>query len=154
MLLVYVTGADSLRSFARNLKAAGQGGLVRRLRSQVHQLAAPIVAEVRREVMAYPSRGSKHRGLRAAVAAAVTSSTRTTGTVGIRILISRGRLPEEWKTMPDNLENGWRHPLFGNKSRWYPQEGRPFFWVTIRRHYPRFNAACWRAINQTLDSLD
>ncbi len=162
-IFVSVHGANRLKTLSRDLKAAGAGDLRRELRKEIRQAGKPVVADVRRAVMAVnvsSSRGGTARpdrstGLRARVARATGLSVTARG---IRIRVSGRRLGKDAK-LAKYLDASlgrytrWRHPVFGNRKVWAEQKGQPFFFVTIRKHTKDFRKACFDAMDKTADKI-
>lgn len=76
-------------------------------------------------------------GLRAATARAIKSKVTYTGRkLGARLLVDPSAMPPSQRRLPKHLDNprGWRHPVWGNRSRWVKQVGEPYFTRPIERH--------------------
>lgn len=90
---------------------------------EVRQVAARLANIARARALAEPTFGPKHTGLRAQVAAGVGVSETE---LGAKVTTSMPQANEA--VIPRGLDqNGWRHPVFGNKSRWVVQHGA-FSW--------------------------
>lgn len=84
----------------------------------------PIIAKVRAEALALPAHGVKHTGLRARLAAGVSTQA-----VGQRVRIVAGAEPGE-EALPRGMDSGvrgWRHPVYGNQDVWVHQRGGSWF---------------------------
>jgi hypothetical protein len=111
---VKVTGADALARLSRDLKDAGEKDLRRELLRGIQRAAKPA-----REAAKTAARNELPRrgGLNDRVAASkFTARTRTGGkNPGVRIT-GKGELD-----LPALDRGRLRHPLFGNRRRWYEQ---------------------------------
>lgn len=155
-----VTRTDQVDRLLRRLKEEGRGDLVRRMRRNIRVAGRPVVADLRRAALGVrvtSGRGGsvppdRSTGLRARVAAAVTISTTKRG---VRIRVPAGRVGEHGRSLPRYLDaelnnyKRWRHPVFGHRERpWVEQRGSPYFFVTIRKHYPEFRRAVLAAMDE------
>lgn len=89
-------------------------------------------------------RASRRGGLREGIARGVRTSVRTSGpNVGLRVLVDPSTLPADQRNLPQYMDTvkGWRHPLFGNRSKWVQQQGKPYFAVTLMEHSDEYRAA-------------
>ena len=76
-------------------------------------------------------------GLRASTARGIKSKVSYTGRkLGARVLVDPSALPPSQRKLPRHLDSprGWRHPVYGNRSRWVSQYGEPYFSGPISRH--------------------
>jgi hypothetical protein len=80
--------------------------------------AEELADETRKAVMQIPTYGHKHTGLRGRVAQGV--GVKLTGK-GVQVTASMNRKDE--RNLPAYLDqrDGWRHPVFGNRSVWVRQ---------------------------------
>lgn len=159
-----VDTAGKLRDLAKDLKDAGRGELRKKLLKELRAAGQPVVKDVRRAVLATPSKGSRGgktshqegKGLRATIAKATGLSISTSGNASIRIRVSNKRV--EPATLPKYLDGGlskfsrWRHPTFGN-SPWQQQDAHPFFFTTIKTHRDDFRQACLEAIDEMIEEI-
>lgn len=84
--------------------------------------------EASKKVLAEPALKGKHTGLRERVEKGVDVTDLSEGKVVAVSVITR--MPKEDQAIiPRGLDgfNGWRHPFFGDKKRWYRQHGA-FSW--------------------------
>lgn len=157
--------SPQLDRLLRRLKDEGRGDLERRMRRNIRTAARPVVADLRRAVMAVEvtsSRGGaappvRSTGLRARVAAAVTVSTTRRG---VRIRVPAGRVGDHGRSLPRYLDadleryRRWRHPVFGDREReWVQQRGQPWFFTTIHRHNQTLRRAVVAAIDEAAREL-
>jgi hypothetical protein len=160
-----VQGGLALKELSADLKAQGRGELSRKMRANVRSAGAPVVADLRRAVMAVQvesdrggyARPDEDRGLRLAVAKALAISITQKG---IRIRVNEKRVdPVYGRSLPRYLDASlkkyqrWRHPVFGNSDVWVEQTGQPWFFVTILRHADDFRRAVLRAVDDTIREL-
>jgi hypothetical protein len=91
-------------------------------------------------------------GLRATIARGIKSKVAYTGfKLGARITIETNHMPPSQRTLPKHLDNprGWRHPVWGNRSKWVRQIGEPWFSGPIRKH----RVAIQREVQQDVDEV-
>lgn len=98
----------------REISANAADDFRHKLRAGAEELAD----ETRKAVMQIPVTGTKHTGLRGRVAQGV--GVKLTG-AGIQISASMNQKDE--RNLPAYLDarDGWRHPVFGNRSVWVRQ---------------------------------
>lgn len=123
-----ITGPEWLRV----IEALGRvdGELPHRLRDAIRQEAEDKAHIAQERVLGLPTpRHAGHTGLRARVAAGVKVIDRGEG--GVRVTTNMAK-PSEG-IIPRGLDRvkGWRHPLFGNKERWYSNPGYDWFLSTF-----------------------
>lgn len=103
------------------------------------------------------ARARARAGLRRSIAAAIKTDIRDGGRkAGVRIVVDGSKLPADQRTLPRrmNTKKGWRHPLFGNRERWYGQKGKPWFEPSIRRHVTRVRKTILAAMDEIAAELD
>lgn len=118
---IRVEGANDFRALARRLREAGDKDLQRELYRGISRAVKPIRADIQESALAtLPHRG----GLGALIAKSKIRVQRRTGgaTVGIRMI---GSSDHDIAAMNRGIV---RHPLFGNKKRWYRQAVVPRWW--------------------------
>lgn len=145
-----VRGAEQFRELGRRLKEAGdEGGVLRRellrsIRDATELLPEEIVASA---LNTLPRRG----GLAARVAASkISRSTKLTGArAGVKITA-------ENKDHINVMDQGFvRHPLFGNRSRWYREAVKPGWWSKpIEARGPRAKELIEEAMQKTKESIE
>lgn len=154
-----VQQVQQFRDLSKRLKEKGRGDLRKQLNKAIKEAGTPIVQEVRDAAQGLHTTSShgggslqrrryaasRARTERAAAAALrrdgglrrrVASATKLEATNrGVRFVIRGAQLPPDQRSLPRhmNSEKGLRHPLFGNKERWYLQKFAPagFFSKTI-----------------------
>lgn len=101
-----------------------------RLRDAIVDDAERLADVARGRVLGLPTpRNAGHTGLRAKVAQGVHVEKQGTGGVRIQTSMptrSEGRIPRGLDS-----PKGWRHPLFGDKSRWFANPGYDWFISTF-----------------------
>ena len=126
----------------RGRTAATSNEIRHRLRMTLHAAADPIVSEARAKV------GSGGR-LREQIRAGINSSVAETATSTSIRITSTGPLAAAW-----DAEEGWRHPVFGNRGRTVQQRGAPgYFWRTVSRHTKGLTAKVEQAMREAANSL-
>lgn len=163
---IRVQGRRELHSLAIHLKAAGNPkDISRDMRKNFREAARPVILEMRAAVMAVDvastkggvARPDKSTALRARTGAALRLSMAARG--GVRIYISGAAIGPYGNTLALYLDSEiarftlWRHPVFGNKKNWVSQMGQPWFYVTARKNYRRFQSGVLDAIDKTLEKL-
>jgi hypothetical protein len=170
-----VQGAGEYRALARRLRGAANGDLRKELRQQISEPGRVVVQDVKdaaRSMRITSTRGSRpnkirrhhnkamalERGAKAVVRAGgrnthlretIARATKLQITAkGIRIRVDSSQFPESQRHLPRYLDRdkGWRHPLFGNKERWFEQHGSPYFASTIGKRAPKFREAILKAM--------
>lgn len=103
------------------------------------------------------SRARKGAGLRDSIARSLRLVVKTgSKTARVRIEVNAAKLPEDQRSLPRHLDNpkGWRHPLFGNRERWFTQKGQPWFRVTIERHLPKIRDDIQQALDDIANKIE
>lgn len=103
------------------------------------------------------ARARARAGLRRTIAAAIKTDIRDGGRkAGVRIIVDGSKLPQNQRTLPRrmNVKKGWRHPLFGNRERWYTQRGKPWFEPSIKRHVKKIRSTILAAMEEIAAELD
>lgn len=121
---IKVTGADNFQDLAKALKEAGRKDLQKELYAGINRAVKPLTADVKDAVGDYvPNRGGAADAVQAEFkvktrrrAAGRNPAIFLLGTAGKRDVssLNRGRL---------------RHPLYGNRRRWYNTAIKPGFWT-------------------------
>lgn len=90
-------------------------------------------------------------GLRESIARGIGTSVRTSGhRAGLAVKINTGSMPPDQRKLPYHLDTpkGWRHPLFGDRSYWVQQQGKPYFAVTLNAHEKEYRAAAEQVLSK------
>lgn len=166
-MYVRITNTGQLLDLQRRLRRAGNENLRRSMQRRIRRAAEPLRDDLKRTVRTIPITGNGNPTgggpapakppLRAAIAAGIRISVRTTGGgAGARIWIDRSALPADFKDAPEKTNGGWRHPTFGNKRGrgWQPSHS-PLWWPnTIQKHGPRMRAEVQRVLDDVRRRLE
>ena len=130
-----VEGIESLAALARDLKAAGDKGLTKELRSGLQRSTRPLKAAAKAGALEHlPNSG----GLAEEVAASrFTTRANLLGRNPSVKLVAAGRQNAEGRKHDlDAMDRGrLRHPLYGRrKARWYTQLVRPGWFTESLQH--------------------
>jgi hypothetical protein len=146
--MVTMDAADELRSIARRLREAGNGGMMRRVSAAMRQEARPMVVDVKAAALErLPHRG----GLAARVAGERVTVSVTTGarTAGVRLLM---RAHDAKATNAGYV----RHPVYGRSDSWVTQQiPRAAGWWTdtLRARSGRVRSRVVEAMRQTANDI-
>jgi hypothetical protein len=121
---VKVTGTAKLRQVQKRLRVVGDQGLGKQMGKALREAAKPLQPAVRRQALSAMPSGygpilSKSLRFRTAI-----TSSRDTADVVIRVY-GQGR--RERRDVPTLNRGRLRHPLYGNRNRWFEQRVRPGF---------------------------
>lgn len=147
-----ITGVNELRKLAADLSAAGSRG--RRFRSRLRRNIVITTAPITSEAQAGWSGG--YGALGAALAAATRTRVRTSSRgVGVSVIVDAGKMPPNQLALPVLVEGlrAWRHPRWGDRNHWYPQDARPELGPAVRHHIPGVQAGVIAAVEQTAEAL-
>ena len=151
-----VTGTGPLEMKVLSAKLRGADAeLVKNLRRQLRQEAAPSVTAVKASIAGMPSR---HDGtLRKQLARTVSARTSIRrGGVALDVVSAGRRMPPGKQNLNGYTDQakGWDHPVYGNRKTWRHQVGKPgWFAVPVSKRAPAFRAAAQRAIGETRRKL-
>lgn len=139
-MTVTVIGGQQLRDLARDLRRQENGrARTAQLRKELTAEARPLVPLIRGNIRAMQSgrgyRGRPHPPLRRELARVVTLQVRTSGRgAGVAVFMNPRKMPDKKKGLPQYFERTpshtlLRHPLFGDRQRWYRQDvpGQGYF---------------------------
>lgn len=156
-VVVIVTGTQEFRRVSAQLKAAGDGRLVREMRRGMRRAADPMLREAKANVLglnvkgargsgrrdryehalsrsrkvteAVKQRAARGRGLRSSVANATRIEVTGGANAGVRMRTNTRMMPADQRKLPAHLNTGrWRHPVFGNRSSWVTQTAAAAGW--------------------------
>lgn len=116
-----VVGSDFKRVEAA--LAAINSEFPRKFRDEMKKALEPYVNQAKRNVLAIPTHGPKHTGLRAKVAKGVkTVAAPASGTAGY-IRVETTMPKADMAIIPRGMDRsaGWRHPVYGNRANWVTQ---------------------------------
>lgn len=144
---VRVTGGAQLRDVQQRLRALGDRGLGRQMGAALRAAAKPlkpaVVAEVPRAMPSgYAPTLSRSLRFRTAV-----KESRHSAGVTVRVY-GDGR--RERRDVPSLNRGTLRHPLYGNRARWFAQRLRPGF---VDRPYQRLAPAVRREMQAVIDDV-
>ncbi|MEV4159009.1 hypothetical protein [Nonomuraea dietziae] len=103
------------------------------------------------------TRAQARAGLRKTIAASIKADIRDGGRrAGVRIIVDANKLPPDQRKLPRylNTKTGWRHPLFGNRERWYGQRGMPWFEPSIKPHARRIRKSILATMKKMAADLE
>lgn len=141
-----VKGADKLRKLARDLRAAADRDLSRKLRAGISRTVKPFGEAVKAETATLPSGYAPVLGR----ALRVRASTRTRGAgAGVRIVVSAKGKVEDRDVAAVNA-GALRHPLFGRRRRWYTTAVTPGF---VDRPVERLGDDVRREVEKVVDDI-
>ena len=108
------------------------------------------VALSERQVRSVQKRIAKMTSLRESIASASGASVSAgEKKVELAFKVRASQLPASQRKLPRrwDQENGWRHPVFGNRNVWVSQRGHPYFRKTVYRSKDELKAG-------VLDAMD
>lgn len=153
MIKIEIGGEGDLRRLADRFRRAGGRELSRRLKVALYEGIQPMHAQAQINVLNTPTHGDKHTGLRGKIARAleVNVSDSTTAAAKVTLQVDPDRMPTNQRTLPRYVEGfgRWRHPLFGNRRKWYGQSGHPWFRPAVREHLKDVR----RAVENLVDKI-
>lgn len=138
---VEVRGGDELARLGRRLKQAGAGELRRELLREIRKTVKPTVAKIPAEARDILPRRGGLADIYAGHKISVRSNLSERRASVMILSNSPGRLRD--------VNNGrLRHPLFGDRSQWFPQRV-PIGWFSqpIREDAPRIQLAVRRVMS-------
>lgn len=175
---VQVIGQQHFRALGKAFRQASNGAAVRRaLTKAIQTELKPAQKAVQQAVEHLRVRGvsgggsrarEQHHltrrkraartghGLRATVARATRTRVKYSGhTVGARIWVDKAAMPPGQEGLPRYLDDsrGWRHPVYGHKTRWVRQVGGEYFAKTLTPRTPVIRAAVVRHVADVLKEL-
>lgn len=124
------SGAD-LRTIGRELKAMDDRKVTDLFKRRLEPVARTFVPLVQASVMAIPTTGTKHTGLRARIAACAQTATWGHGReVNVSVEMNPKKMPPGELSLPLGMEGEkrWRHPVYGNREEWVTQPPHPYFY--------------------------
>lgn len=164
--MLTLTGSRQMRDLSLDLARAGDKRLSRKLRRNIVAATKPIKTEVQQNARQIPVHGSRHTGLREALAKAtrirVLASRRNTG---VQLIVDGKRMPAQvgkgprsgQQKLPAYMEGTarrWRHPVFGNGEAWVSQPSHPFVAPAVHKHLPEVQASVIAAVSETATELE
>lgn len=131
-----IRGGQDLARITRELKHVGDGKTLRkRFSKELRAAAKPMVPAVRASIMAIPTHGDKHTGLRSRMARATKLTVRTSGKqAGVAVRVDGRKMPPGEGALPAYMEGTkkpWRHPTWGTPP-YVTQQGHEYFYPVVR----------------------
>lgn len=146
--------AARIKRVARALRQV-DAALPGELRKQLREAAQPLVARAKARVKAIPARGSAHSGLRRRIARGVRSEVATSRNP--RVAITVGMADPQEKNLPAFMDRneGWRHPVFGNRKVWVHQgTGGSWFMDTMEAGIPGLEKRVTQVLDDAVAKID
>lgn len=159
--------SKDLKALAKDIKGLEDPKpLLKELRTELRGVVKPFVPKLRAAINQIQSRGgqpsqsarSKRRGtLRNTMSRSVSTQVRLTGrSAGASVFMNPRKMPDGMKSLPAYFEQrgGYerlRHPLFGNKERWFQQTvpTQGYFTRTVRP----METDAQRAVRGVMDNM-
>jgi hypothetical protein len=145
-----VRGGESLRRVSRELRAVGAGKEIKKqLSKEIRAAARPLVPLVRASISSIPS---GHDGtLRKAMAKATRLDIKTVGkNAQVAVRVDGRKMPPHQGSLPAYMEGTkprWRHPLYGNRKKWFGQPPHPYFYRVVKPAGIRARVGVYRALD-------
>lgn len=147
-----VSGARELRQVSRDLARAGSPGrgIRSKLRKEIVKAVEPMKKQVQSNVRSIAVKGtSGSTGLRGQIAAATQVQVKTFGrdtrvtlkVNGKKMPAGKGKLGVYMEGSDGRRNAEWRHPVFGDRENWVPQDSHPYFAPAIPPHLAEVNSA-------------
>lgn len=150
-------GGAQLSTIVAELTRMSDGVTIPRImEAELAKAARPFAPRVRAAIMNTPTHGVKHSGLRARIAGCVQPWAKIRGpVVQVGIEVDSSRMPDGQKSLPLMLEGAkiWRHPVYGHRDRWVPQESHPYFYGAVGPLGPASRLAIDRALQKITDQI-
>ena len=152
----------TLRSTISALRVSGAPDeITKEMKRQLLASQRPFAPRVRAAILNTPSKGlvpyHQPPGLRLRIARCVQTWVEIRGDlVSAGVEVNASRMPDGQKSLPLMLNGDkvWRHPLFGNKARWYGQASHPYFAQATALYGPASENAVRRAADQITRTFD
>ncbi|MGH3097869.1 MAG: hypothetical protein ACRDMV_17950 [Streptosporangiales bacterium] len=151
-----VRGGQKLRQITAELNRMGDGHQVRtRFSRELRATARPMVADVRASIMAIPTHGSKHTGLRARMAAATSLHVNVSARgAAVWVIVDGRKMPPGQGSLPAYMEGSkprWQHPVYGVGV--VTQASHPYFAPVVRRYGPKTRRAVYDVVDGISDDI-
>ena len=149
----------TLRTTINALRVSGAPDqITKELKRQLLASQRPFAPRVRAAILNTPAYGPKHTGLRVRIAGCVQTWVEIRGDlVSAGVEVNATRMPSGQKALPLYLNGSkapWRHPLFGNRERWYGQAAHPYFDRAVALYGPASENAVRRAADRITATFD
>ncbi len=152
----------SLRTIARELRGMDDAHVRALFRRRMEDAAKPFPAAVRASVLAIPTTGKKHTGLRARIAACAQTASwesAVTRSASVAVEMNPKRMPPGELGLPLYMEGvaggrinhaRWRHPVYGKWLAGQPnQPSHPYFDKPVQP----FGRAAGEALKAALEDI-
>ena len=149
----------SLRTIARELRGMDDAHVRALFRGRMEDAAKPFPRLVRASVLAIPTTGTKHTGLRARIAACAQTASwesAVTRSASVAVEMNPKLMLPDYMSLPLYMEGAlpkwarWRHPVFG---KWLAGQGNqpshPYFYQAASR----FGPAAGEALKAALEDI-
>lgn len=125
-------GGARLNAVAADLRKMDAARVKEIFKRHIEDAARPFPARVRASVLAIPTHGDKHTGLRARIAACVTLSSGTDDkSAYVSVWVDPSKM-DGYKTLPLYMEGAkkrWRHPVYGTwRTKCPTEDPHPYFY--------------------------
>jgi len=149
----------TLSTTITSLRVAGSNvSITKTLERELHKSQRPFAPRVRAAILNTPAYGRKHTGLRVRIAGCVQTWVVIRGDmVSAGVEVDASRMPSGQKALPlylDGAKAPWRHPLFGDRDRWYGQPAHPYFARAVEMYGPFGGRAVQRAADAITAAFD
>lgn len=151
---------SDIRAEVRSSKGESQRGVhASEVERQLHVLGRSGKRGVRlteRQVKSVQKRLAKMASLREGIASASGASVSAGARkVELAFKVRASQLPPSQRKLPRrwDQENGWRHPVFGNRNVWVTQRGHPYFRKTIFRSSDAIRASVVDAMSVAAERI-
>lgn len=148
--------AERLLKLANALKSEAEGKTIRKeLTKGIRSAAGPARQAARAEIRSMRSKGHRGPSLRSAIASGISISVKPAGKdVGVRIQAKQTKL-RGFSRAPEYTDGpGWRHPVFGHRTRWVSQRGKNnWFEGSIKKEKPEIRKEIERVMDETAERI-
>lgn len=154
-MLLSVQGARDLAQLARDLREAGDPKIRKDLRRDIASAMKPMKAAVQANARAIPAKGAGHTGLRGDIARATRIRVAASSHAAVVIEVAPSRMPPGKRSLPPRMEgwSRWRHPVYGNRTKWVGQDAHPYFWRGVEPHLKDVRDAVIEAVERAMAKL-
>jgi hypothetical protein len=153
VIRIEVKGTEEFRKLARDLRAAGDGRLTRRMSARMQRAAVPLLGSARNNALGIAAEGPG-TGLRASTAAATRIAVVTRpNAAGVTLRTVGSRMPPSQRNLPPGMNRGRvRHPVRGNRRVWVTQLFTPAGWFdrAAKADGPPVREAAGDALNEII----
>lgn len=154
-MFLRVTGGNSLRAVARDLRSAGAParGIRSKMRRNIVAAVKPMQQAVKSNALAIPAKGPDSTGLRRALASSTRIRIRASGRTALVRLEVDHPLSSLMEGSDGARRVNWRHPVWEKGARgtapWVSQQSHPFFEPAVTPRIPLVRKAVVAAVEET-----